>query len=645
LRERVGVFVCHCGRNIAGTVDVKRIVKEVAKHELVVHSEDYRYVCSEVGQKLIQDAIRSKGLTSVVVAACSPSLHEETFREACELAGLNPHKCEIANIREQCSWVHDDVEKATKKALSLTRSAIVKVVNNSPLSPLEIDVHKRCLVIGGGIAGIQAALDIANSGIPVVLVEKSATIGGRMAQLSETFPTLDCSQCILTPKMAEVARHEDIELLTLSEVVSVNGYAGNFLVKIRMRPRYVRPELCNLCGACAKVCPVVAPDEHDRGLSVRKAIYIPFPQAVPSAYVIDESLCLGPSVCGRCAQVCASRAIDLDMRERVIEEEFGAIVVATGYDLYPKEKLGEYGYGAIKDVIDSLQFERILSSTGPTGGEIRRPSDGKLVRRIAFIHCAGSRDRNYLEYCSKVCCMYTAKHALLFRERVPDGEAYVFYVDMRAGGKGYEEFYERVQKEYGVVYVKSKPSRIYVSRGGNPVVSAVDMLTGKRMELEVDMVILATGMVPAISKELAGELKVPLDGWGFVQEAHPKLRPVECVSEGVLVCGAAQGPKDISESVAQASATAAKVVVLLHRGKVLHEPTVAEVRKELCTGCGICLSACPYDAILVEERVAKITDVLCAGCGACVSACPTGALTLKNFGDQAVYGMIGEVVR
>jgi heterodisulfide reductase subunit A len=645
MSERVGVFICHCGRNISSTVDVKKIAQEIPKHPKVVHSEDYKYMCSEIGQKMVKDAIKSKKLTAIVVAACSPSLHEQTFRRACESAGLNPYKCEMANIREQCSWVHDDVEKATGKAFKIIRSMINKVVDDKPLSPIMVGVKKRCLVIGAGIAGIQAALDVANAGIPVSLVEKSSTIGGRMAQLSETFPTLDCAQCILTPKMAEVAHHPNVQLLTLSEVVSVNGYVGNFHVKIREKPRYVDQELCNLCGDCVEVCPVFALNEYEKSLNIRRAIYLPFPQAVPSSYTIDSSLCLGlnPLVCAKCIEVCEPKAIDPNMSEKIVEEDFGVIIVATGYDVYPKEKIGEYGYGLIEDVIDSLQFERILSSTGPTGGEIRRPSDGKPVKKIAFIQCAGSRDKNYLEYCSKVCCMYTAKHAILFKHRVPEGEAYVFYIDVRTGGKGYEEFYERAQTEHKVVYIKSKPSKVYLSRRENPVVVAVDLLTNRKIELEVDMLVLATGMVPSMSSELASELKIPLDENGFVQEVHPKLRPVECTSEGIFICGVVHGPKDISESVAQASATASKAIALLSKDKILHEPVIAGIIEELCTGCGLCITACPYDAIKVEEGTAKVTEVLCTGCGACVSTCPCGAIAVKNFKDETFYEMISEV--
>ena len=644
--KKIGVFVCECGRNIASTVDVKKVVEDIAKHPNVAHSEEYKYMCSEIGQKLIKDAVKSKKLTGIVVAACSPSLHEQTFRKTCESAGLNRYRCEIANIREQCSWVHDDVGEATNKASAIARSMVTKVADNSQLSPIMVDVKKKCLVIGGGIAGIQAALDVANAGIPVTLVEKSPTLGGKMAQLSETFPTLDCAQCILTPKMAEAAHHPSIQLLTLSEVVSVDGYIGNFHVKIKSKPKYVNPEACNLCGDCAEVCPVFALNEFDKGLSIRKAIYMPFPQAVPSCYTVDASLCLGPNplVCSKCMEVCEPKAIDPDARENTIEDDFGAVIVATGFNVFPKENIGEYGYGLMEDVVDSLQFERLLSSSGPTGGEIKRPSDQKPVKNIAFIQCSGSRDANYLEYCSKICCMYTAKHSILFKHRVPDGEVYVFYIDVRTGGKGYEEFYQKAQSDHKAVYIKSKPSKVYLNRRGNPVVVAQNMLTNSRIELEVDMVVLATGIVPSLNKELAGALKISIDKHGFAQEVHPKLRPIECASEGLFICGVIHGPKDISESVSQASAAAAKALAILSKDKILHEPIIAEVEEDLCSGCGLCIRVCPYNAIKMEENVAKVNGAVCTGCGACASTCPCGAVTVRNYRDKTFREMIHEIM-
>ncbi len=646
LNERVGVFVCHCGRNIASTVDVKKVAEEIAKHPNVVFSTDYKYMCSDPGQKLIKDAIRENKLTAVVVAACSPSMHETTFRKVCKDMGLNWYKCEIANIREQCSWVHTDMKKATEKAIKIVKSTVEKVIRNEPLTPIELGIKKRCLVIGGGIAGMQAALDVANAGYEVILVEKSPTLGGRMAQLAETFPTLDCAQCILTPKMVEVARHPKIRILTLSEVINVDGFVGNFRVRIKKNPRYIDVDKCIMCGDCEKVCPVSVPNEFDRGLTLRKAIYIPFPQAVPPAYVIDPNACLGlnPIICGECADACEQQAINYDDSVQYIEEEVGAIIVATGYELYPKEKIGEYGYGKYIDVIDSLQYERLLSSTGPTGGKIVRPSDGKVPKRIAFIQCVGSRDVNHVEYCSKICCMYTAKHALMYKHLVPDGQAYVFYIDIRAAGKGYEEFIKRVQEEYGVIYIRGKVSKVY-EEDGQLIVQAVDTLLGKELEVPVDMVVLAMAIIPRNdAKHLAEILKVPTDKYGFFQEVHPKLRPVESVTNGIFFCGAGQAPKDISESVAQASAAAAKAIDLLSQDVIYHEPIIAHINTDLCSGCGVCESVCPFGAIKIVNKRAEINEILCEGCGACSAACPAGAIQLKNFRDEQIVSMLKAVL-
>ena len=617
---KIGVYVCHCGGNISDVVDVEKVAEFASKQPDVTVVRSISHMCSESGQKAIIDDVNEYNLDRVVVAACSPQFQGETFKKAVSKAGLNPHMVVMANIREQSAWPHyEEPEKATEKAKILTAMAIEKIRRAKPVERETLKMGKNVLVIGGGIAGIQAALDVADAGFDVILVEKSPTIGGRMAQLSETFPTLDCAQCILTPRMVAVARHPRIKIYTLSEVIKVDGFVGNFKVWIKKKPRYVDIEKCTMCGECEKVCPVVVPNEFDRGLSIRKAIYIPFPQAVPAAYVIDPDACLGlnPIVCGECIDVCDQKAINYDDKEEIIVENVGAIIVATGYDLYPKEKIAEYGYGKYEDVIDSLQFERLLSSTGPTGGVIRRPSDGKIPESIAFIQCVGSRDANHLEYCSKICCMYTAKHAMMYKHLVPNGQAYVFYIDVRAAGKGYEEFIKRVMEEYGVVYIRGRVSKIY-KENGKLIVQSVDTLTGERLEIPVDMVVLAMGMVPSRdNKRLAETLRIPVDQYGFFQEVHPKLRPVESFTSGIFVCGVAQGPKDISETVAQASAAAAKAIALLSKDKIYHEPIIAHVNEELCSGCGVCQSVCPYGAIEVINKVAKVNEVLCEGCGTC----------------------------
>ncbi|MFW6131579.1 MAG: 4Fe-4S binding protein, partial [Candidatus Aminicenantaceae bacterium] len=602
-------------------------------------------MCSDPGQKLIADSIKEKKLDSVVVACCSPSLHETTFRNVLKSTGLNPFQCEIANIREQCSWVHKDKEKATSKAIKITKSIIEKVKRNESLKPISVPVTKKALVIGGGISGIQSAIDIANAGHKVILVERSPSIGGHMIQLSETFPTLDCSQCIMTPKMVEVSRHPNIELMTYSEVQEISGYVGNFKVKILKKPRYVDPDKCTLCDECTKVCPVVVPNEFDLGLSARKAIYIPFPQAIPATFTLDIDHCPGllPIACGKCADVCEPGAIDYDMKPEIVEEEVGAIIAATGYDLYEMENLKEYGAGKIVDVLSGLQFERLLSASGPTGGQILRPSDHKEPKEVVFIQCCGSRDPElHNAYCSKICCMYTAKHAMLYKHHVPDGQPYIFYIDIRSGGKGYEEFVQRAIENDEVVYLRGKVSKIF-RNNGKVKVWGVDTLTGKDIEIDADMVVLATAIRPSVgANEIANKLKLAQDKDGFLSEAHPKLRPVESITSGMFLAGAAQAPKDIPETVSQASGAASKALALLSSDELYHDPIVAEVDEELCSGCKLCVSICPYEARIFDEskNIVSVNEILCEGCGACIAACPSGASQQRNFTDDQIFSMI-----
>lgn len=643
VKEKVGVFVCHCGRNIAATVDVGKVARETLKHPAIVYVKDYNYMCSSPGQKLVEEAIKEKHLTGIVVAACSPSLHETTFREAAERAGLNRYKCEMANIREQCSWVHRDKEKATEKAIKLTKSAVEKVVRNEGLEPIKASLHRKALVVGGGIAGIRGALDIADAGFPVVLVEREPTIGGHLAQLAETFPTLDCAQCILAPLMSEVAHHPNIKILTLSEVVGVEGYVGNFHVRIKKHPRYVDPDKCTLCDNCVEVCPIAVPSEFNEGLSLRKAIYMPFAQAVPSSYLIDRDICV---FCGKCAQpdVCDPGAINLADQPEIVEEDVGVIVVATGYELYNPANLGEYGADEYPDIITSLQFERLLAPDGPTSGVPKRPSDEKTPKKIAFVHCAGSRDERHQRYCSHICCTYLAKHALLYKEVVPDGEVYSLYIDIRAVGKNYEDFVRRAQEEAGINYIRGKVSRIY-EQDGKVKIFGVDSLLGKRIELEVDMAVLGLAMVPSSGiKDLASKLRMELDEYGFLQEAHPKMHPVESTTSGIFLAGCAQTPMDVQTTVAQASGAASKALGILTQEKISHTPTVATVNRDHCSGCRLCISACPYGAIEVVNGKAEVVALLCEGCGTCVSTCPSNAISLKNDTDEQIDSMLEAIV-
>ncbi|MFO8060522.1 MAG: CoB--CoM heterodisulfide reductase iron-sulfur subunit A family protein [Bacillota bacterium] len=653
--RRIGVFVCRCGLNIAGTVDVESVAERMTRVPGVVHSEAYTYMCSDPGQNLIRKAIEKKALDGVVVGACSPAMHEPTFRKAAESAGLNPYMVQMANIREHCSWVHDQGDVATAKAEQLVRAAVEKVRRDHPHHPGEIPVEKKALVIGGGIAGMQAALDIAEAGHPVILVEKGASIGGRMAQLSETFPTLDCASCILTPRMAEVARHPLIELRTHSEVTAVSGFVGNFTVEITRKPTYVDWEKCIGCMDCQERCPSSVPSVFERWMGERKAIGADFPQAVPNRPTIIREHCLHfqKDRCGLCERICPVGAIDFEQEETITEEQVGAIVVATGYDILRTQSFPEYGYGRYPDVIDSMAFERLNSSSGPTGGVIRRPSDGEIPREVVFIQCVGSRDPDRARaYCSKICCMYTAKHAMLYHHKVPDGQAYIFYMDIRAGGKGYEEFVQRTVEEERALYLRGRVSRVY-EEDGKLVVRGVDTLSGDNVEITADLVVLATAVVPQEdSAGLAQILKVPADGDGFFSEAHPKLRPVETVSQGIYLAGAVAGPRDIPDSVASASATAAKVVALFSSDSLQTDPLIAEVDQDRCSGCLWCVSVCPFDAIeeeLIEDRsagretvrrVVRVNTGLCQGCGACAVACRDGAMNVKGFTNQQILAEV-----
>jgi heterodisulfide reductase subunit A len=660
---KIGVFVCHCGENIGKTVDCPRAAKESAKIPGVVVAIDNKYTCSDPGQNMIKNAITEYKLDGVVVASCSPHMHEKTFRKAVASVGMNPYMCEIANIREQCSWVHENIEEATSKAIDLIRIAVEKVKRNYGLSPIRVPVTKRAMVIGAGISGIQAALDIAGAGYEVVLVEKEPSIGGHMSQLSETFPTLDCSQCILTPRMVEVYQHPKIKLMTYSEVEKVEGFIGNFKVTVKKKPRYVDETKCTGCGNCTQKCPIKkAPNEFEQGMIKRTAIYVPFPQAVPNIPVIDSSVCtyFKTGKCQMCVKVCGKEAIDYTQQDKFIIEEVGAIVVATGYSLYTIDKkpedssikgYGEYGYGKFKDVIDGLQFERIASASGPSSGEILRPSDKTTPKKVVFIQCVGSRDESKgFSYCSKICCMYTAKHAMLYKHKVHDGEAYVFYMDIRSGGKMYEEFVRRAIEEDDVKYIRGRVSRIY-EENGKYIVKGEDTLAGIPVEIDADMVVLATAIVAqSDSKKLAQTIGIPYDRYGFMNEVHPKLRPVESSTAGVFLAGACQSPRDIPESVAMASAAAAKALVLFGSDMLEREPTVAKVNESTCAGCFYCQKVCAYNAIEKKEikdrkgnfikYTAYVNPGLCQGCGTCNATCPSKSIELIGYTDEQIFAEI-----
>jgi len=665
--QRIGVFVCHCGTNIAGTVDVKAVAEALGKEAGVVVSTEYQYMCSQAGQELIKNAIKEHNLTGLVVCSCSPRMHEATFRKTAEAAGLNSYMVEIANIREQCSWIHKDMPEGTEKAIIIGRAAIAKVHLNAPLKPGESPVVKRALVIGGGIAGMQTALDIADAGFEVDIVETKPTIGGKMTQIDKTFPTLDCAACILTPKMVDCAQNEKINIYSYSEVTAVKGFVGNFNVTIKKKARFVDETKCTGCGICTEKCPQKkVPNEFNLGMNNRSAIYIPFAQAVPKVATIDPNACmmLKTGKCGICSKVCGAGAIDYKQQDQFIERQYGAIVAATGFNPINIEKYDEFAYSQSKDVITSLEFERLTNAAGPTAGTLLRPSDGKHPHTIVFVQCVGSREsapctKGGKEYCSKICCMYTAKHAMLTREKYPDTEVYVFYIDVRTPGKNFDEFYRRAVEQYGVHYVKGMVGKVTPQADGTLDVQASDLIDNKQLHINADLVVLAAAIEPDKSaRGLATMLTASMDTNDFFTEAHPKLRPVESPTAGIFLSGACQGPKDIPETVAQASAAAAKVLGLLAKDKLTCNPCVASSDENLCNGCSSCEKVCPYGAITYEEkefrgpnrttllrRVASVNAAVCQGCGACTVACPSGAMDLKGFSNRQIMAEVDAICK
>lgn len=644
---RIGVYVCHCGLNIAGSVNCEEVTKYASTLLHVVLAKDNRYTCSDQGQELIKKDIKENKLNRVVVASCSPRLHEPTFRRACEEAGLNKYLFEMANIREHCSWVHlYEKEKATEKAKDLVKMAVAKATLLQPQEEAVVPIIRNALVIGGGVAGIQAALDLADTGYKVYLVERQPSIGGRMAQIDKTFPTMDCSICILAPKMSNAGRHPNIELLTNSEVKEVKGYIGNFKVKVLKKPRYVTKD-CSACGDCVKECPVTTPNEFDVGLATRHSIYTPFAQAVPSTYIIDRNICLNKDniiTCDKCIKACERKAIDFDMKPETVELEVGTIIVATGADVYDPASLVEYGYTKYQNVITSLEFERLINAGGPSGGHLIRPSDMRIPKTVAFIQCVGSRsEKGGRPYCSNVCCMNTIKDSLLIKEHWPDTQIYVFYMDIRAYGKGFEDLYKRAKKE-GVVFIRGLPADIVEDRKTHNLwLIGEDTLQKEVYKVNVGMVILSIGIEPQKDSEVIQRLfTLSRTQDGFFMEAHPKLRPVDTPTGGVFLAGCAESPKDIKDSVTQASASAARASILMSQGKVTVEAITPVIISEKCQVCGLCTRVCPFNAIITNKEMKKteVIEAACAGCGTCGAECPYEALTMRHFTDEQIYAQI-----
>ena len=658
MTEKVGVYICHCGTNIAGPVDVEEVARW-AKENLdgVVLARDYRFMCSSLGQELIQEDIKNEGLTRVVVAACSPHLHEKTFRTACSKIGLNPYLTQMASIREQVSWVTEDRAAATHKAKMMVAGAVRRVQLQEELQPTEVPVNPNTLVVGGGIAGIQAALELADAGHKVFMVEREPSIGGHMAQFDKTFPTLDCAACILTPKMSDVGLHENIELLSYAEVDSLSGFVGNFDVRVRKKARYIDEDACTGCGICIEKCPKKVVDEvFEAGLGYRKAVYRPFPQAIPKFPVIDRDTCIyfERGTCKACEKFCPTEAIDFEQTDTYLDLNVGNVIMATGYDLFDCGKIPQYGYGRLANVFTSLEFERLCNAAGPTEGHILLRDGVTEPQSVGIIHCVGSRDKQHHAYCSAVCCMSALKFGHLVMEKT-GSEVYSVYIDMRPLHKNYEEFYDRLLQE-GMHFIRGRVAEVtdaarLPGEDGKLIIQAEDTLIGKQRRIPVDMVILLGALQPRFDAKETGlkfGVSAGLDGW--FTERHPKLDPVATMTDGVFIAGTCQGPKDIPDSVAQGAAAAARVQGMISKGTVLIEPIVATIEEARCSGCRICNTLCPFNAIeyLEDKAVSYINPALCKGCGTCVAACPAQAISGAHFTNDQIFaemeGLLYDVI-
>jgi len=655
---RIGVYICECGPNIKDAMHLEEVTAFAKSLEHVVFVRQFRLLCSNEGKEIIARDIKEQSLNRIVIAACSPKEHELTFRKVLSEAGLNPYLLQIANIREHIAWMITDKELATQLAKVKIRAAVKRVVYQEPLDVKEIEASPDVVVIGAGIAGISAALTLAQKQRKVYLIECLPCIGGKAVRYEDVFPNLECAPCMLEPKMDEVLHNDNIEVLTLTEVKEVLGFFGNFIVKVNQKARFVDSSLCISCRACIEACPVKVKNEFDENLGERKAIYFPFPGALPSVPVIDRENCLRfqGKECNACQTVCAFGAIKYEDKDTERELNVGAIVVATGFDLFNPKLAAQFGYGKIDNVYTSLEFERILSATGPYGGKILL-KDGSSPKKIALIHCVGSRSKRYRPYCSAICCSYLIKFAHIIKHKLPEASIVSIYSDLCLPDKEAQSFFDKLKKEEGIEFIRvrdTNETRVSLEEGRICILNTTvedeykseshSIITGKLIKVVADMVVLAGAIEGARDAgHLAELLDLPLDEARFFKEEHCKLSPASTTNDGIFIAGCANAPRDITNSVIHAEAAAGGVLKRLVPGeKISLEPTIAEVNKDLCSGCKTCIEVCPYRAISYdeEEKRAVVSEMLCRGCGVCVATCPSGTIKAKHFTDKQISSEI-----
>lgn len=635
----IGVFICRCGGNISDNIDIDRVKSSIDAKVV----EEFENLCSVKCQKSIRDIILEKGLDRVVIAACSPITHEKTFRN--HVKPLNPYLLEIVNIREQCSWVHSNKSKATDKAISLISAAVERVKYAQTLESVIRKVKKSVAVIGGGISGITTALSLAKQGVKVYLIEEQPSVGGNMIKIGKVFSpeklAEECSLCLFNPLINEAVQHSKIDIITNATVKSSERKAGNFNLLIEKKSNYVMEDKCTACGNCSDVCPVNVPNEWNENLMMRKAIYKPFPQSVPDMYTIDDDKCIR---CGKCEEACKMNAIDFEMESEIIPLNVGSIVIATGHKGFDLSKRPEYGYTRYDDVISQMELARIMGVNGPTNGKLLRPSTGKIPKRVVMIQCAGSRDEKPegKRYCSKVCCMVALKHASFIKHYYPDTEIIICYTDMRTPGM-YENYFRYVQSKE-IKLIRGRPGDI-TEENGNLIVRMEDTLRGEKIEVETELVVLSEAMEPSEgTRDVARTLNVGLTEDLFIKEKHSKIKPVNTDVEGIYVCGTAQGPKDITDSVSQANAAASKVSEMMNGGLEI-EPLIATIDDTKCELCGDCVKACKYKSIYMYNEHIHVDPISCKGCGICVSKCENKAIEILGQTDSQIYAMISGMLK